>query len=258
MRSNFHTHTQRCKHAYGDERDYVEFAVKNELDILGFSDHGPFPDHDFGLRMDYDELPDYLSAIDSLSAEYKDKIRLYKGLEIEFHPKYITYYKQLSDLFHLDYLALGEHMFTDSNRKVKNIYFAESTDDYIEYAENIAAGAETGCFAFIAHPDLMFMNKFEWDKNCDKACDMILSAAEKYNIILEFNANGIRRGRQYFPDGMRLAYPDERFWKMLRGSRQPVIIGADCHVPEQIRDSAIGIAEKMCMELDLNVVDTIF
>lgn len=258
MRSNFHTHTQRCKHAYGDEKDYAESAVKNELDLLGFSDHAPFPDYDYGLRMDFGELPDYLAAIDTLSADYGDKIRLYKGLEIEFLPKYLNYYKQLFEEFHVDYLALGEHMFTKSDGNIQNVYYLESTKDYIEYAENIAAAAETGYFAFIAHPDLMFLNRFAWDENCSKACDIIISAAEKYNIILEFNANGLRRGKQYFPDGMRFAYPHDNFWKMLSGSSLRVIIGADCHVPEYIRDSAINIAEKTCRDMKLNVVDTIF
>ena len=37
---NFHTHTKRCKHAKGEDKDYIDAAIKNNLDILGFSDHG--------------------------------------------------------------------------------------------------------------------------------------------------------------------------------------------------------------------------
>ena len=66
MLSNFHTHTVRCKHAIGTERDYTETAVSKGLNILGFSDHGPFPDKDYGLRMQFEELPDYLEAIRSI------------------------------------------------------------------------------------------------------------------------------------------------------------------------------------------------
>lgn len=258
MLSNFHTHTERCKHAYGTESNYAETAYTIGLGILGFSDHGPFPDEDMGYRMDFDELPLYLSEIDRLSEKYKGKMQLYKGLEIEYHPKYMDYYRRLYDKFNMDYLALGEHMFTSTGGKVKNIFFAESTEDYIEYAENIAAALETGLFTFVAHPDIMFLNRLPYDKNCDKACDIILSAAEKYDIPLEFNANGIRRGRQMYPEGMRLPYPHDRFWKQLKGSKQRVIIGSDCHTPEQIRDNAVIAAEKMCMELDLNLIDNIF
>ena len=51
MRSNFHTY--RCKHAGGTEQDYVLAAINQEVSILGFSDHAPYPDDRFGLRMDF-------------------------------------------------------------------------------------------------------------------------------------------------------------------------------------------------------------
>ena len=105
MLSNFHTHTERCTHAYGTEADYAETAYTMGLGILGFSDHGPFPDEDMGYRMDFNELPLYLSEIDKLSEKYKGKIQLYKGLEIEYHPKYMDYYRQLYDKFNMEFIA---------------------------------------------------------------------------------------------------------------------------------------------------------
>ncbi len=258
MKTNFHTHTQRCLHAYGSERDYVREAESSGLEILGFSDHAPFPDKDYGHRMKYDELSDYINEIDRLSVEYKEKIHLYKGLEIEYHPQYNSYYKKLFTEYKIDYLALGEHTYSVSENEMKNIFFAETTKDYIEYARNIEEAVETGFFAFVAHPDIMFINEAAWDVNCDKACSIILSAAEKYDIPLEFNANGIRRGQRYYSDGMRYPYPHEKFWGHLRGSKQKVLIGSDCHTPEQIRDNAVIIAEHMCSKMDLNVIETIF
>lgn len=254
MKANFHTHTNRCKHASGCEEDYVSAALEKGLSMLGFSDHAPFPDKDFGLRMPYQELPDYLSEIDRLNEKYQDKIRLYKGLEIEYHPRYLSYYHELLTEMKLNYLALGEHMYTATDGSVKNICLAESTKDYIEYAENIAEGVASGLFAFIAHPDLMFRNAFAWDKNCSRACDIILTAAEKYAVPLEYNVNGLRRGISSFPDGTRYPYPHERFWKQLSGSRQPVLIGSDCHVPEQVYDDKVKLAEQLCAELQLNII----
>ncbi len=257
MISNIHTHTYRCMHAVGTEKDYVEAAVKAEMKMLGFSDHGPFPDKDFGLRMKFGELEDYISEIGRLKEMYADTLKIFSGLEIEFHAEYIDYYKQLTSEYGLDYLLLGEHMYTTSDGSVKNIFFAEKTDDYIEYAENISYAAETGLFHAIAHPDLMFINELAWDKNCEKACDIILSAAEKYDIPLEFNANGIRRGIMTFPDEQRFPYPHDGFWRNLCGSRQRVFIGADCHIPEQLNDSAIMLAQQMCKGLKLNLIDNI-
>ena len=52
-KTNYHTHTKRCMHATGTDADYVKAALDAGLDVLGFSDHGPFPDNRFDFRMPY-------------------------------------------------------------------------------------------------------------------------------------------------------------------------------------------------------------
>ena len=256
MKANYHTHTFRCFHAVGTERDYTGAAVSLGLTTLGFSDHAPFPDKDFGLRMKYEDLPAYLKAADEMKKEYEGRISIFKGLEIEYLPQYNDYYKALRSEYGLDYLLLGEHMYM-SGGIIKNIFFAEKTSDYVCYAENVAEAAATGSFCCIAHPDIMMINDLPWDKNCDKASDIIISAAEKYDIPLEMNANGYRRGIHCYSDGERFPYPDERFWKQLCGSDIKVVIGSDCHVPEQVCDGAVSAAEKKCAELKLNLTEQI-
>lgn len=258
MKTNFHTHTMRCNHAMGTERDYVSSAIKQGVDILGFSDHAPFPDKDYGLRMQYDELDEYIECINKLSKEFGGIIKLHKGLEIEYQRIYLDYYKELFEKHKLEYLALGEHIYLNESGKLRNIFFAETTNDYVSYALAVSEALETGFFAFVAHPDLMFINELAWDKNCDKACEIILLAAEKYNVPLEFNANGLRRGESLYPDGKRYPYPHFRFWERLRGSRQKVIIGSDSHIPEQIYDESMLRSEQLCADLNLNVIKSIF
>ena len=41
MLANYHTHTARCHHASGSEREYIEAAIAGGMKILGFSDHAP-------------------------------------------------------------------------------------------------------------------------------------------------------------------------------------------------------------------------
>ena len=36
--TNYHTHTSRCKHARGTDRDYVQQAVDSGYQVLGFTD----------------------------------------------------------------------------------------------------------------------------------------------------------------------------------------------------------------------------
>ena len=41
MIANYHTHTPRCHHAKGTEREYVENAIRAGIKRFGFADHSP-------------------------------------------------------------------------------------------------------------------------------------------------------------------------------------------------------------------------
>lgn len=251
MKINYHTHTNRCLHAQGSEEDYVLSAIHSKVDVLGFSDHAPFPDKDFGLRMPYDQLSAYTNTIDTLSEKYKNDIRLVKGLEIEYLPEYNQYYETLLSKEGFEYLLLGEHFFS-STFGFFNIYNASSTDIYIEYATAIASAMNTNYFKIVAHPDLFLLNPFKWDKNCETACDIIINEAVKTNTILEFNANGFRRGKNEFPDGIRYQYPHPFFWEQVAKTKIPVIIGSDCHNPVQVWDDTVDYAYKNLKEYGIS------
>ena len=42
MLYNYHTHTVRCRHASGTDREYVEKAIEGGIKTLGISDHAPY------------------------------------------------------------------------------------------------------------------------------------------------------------------------------------------------------------------------
>lgn len=243
MKTNYHTHTQRCRHAQGSEEDYIRSALASQVSILGFSDHAPFPDHDFGLRMPIEELKDYLAEIDRLAKVYDGQITLYKGLEIEYLPRYRGYYEDLRGRYGLDYLLLGEHFFLDAAGKIFNITTgAPNTEKFLEYADAVAEGMKTGLFDAVVHPDIFMMSPLAWDRNCDAATDRILEAAALSGTVLEYNANGLRRGLRRYPEGDRYMYPHENFWKKAAASGLPVIVGTDCHNPTQVWDDCMDRA----------------
>lgn len=255
MKANYHTHTQRCRHAQGTERDYVLEAIKAGVSVLGFSDHAPFPDYDYGLRMPYTELGDYIAAVDRLTQEYRSAITLYKGVEIEYLPKYQSYYEELLTQRKLDYLILGEHFYPDAHGELHNIYYSQSTEDYVAYALAIAAALKTGYFRIAAHPDLFALGQFAWDRNCDQASEIIIEAALRNGVILEYNANGLRRGIHDYPDGSRLMYPHQKFWGKVGGTGIPVIIGSDCHEPKQVWDDCLPTAREQLLDMGITPLD---
>mgnify|MGYP003243181629 CR=1 FL=1 len=82
---NFHTHTNRCRHADGIAADYVQSALSAGVTQLGFSDHAPFPDYDFGMRMPYCELSEYIEDINALTVQYQTDIILWENISIKMH-----------------------------------------------------------------------------------------------------------------------------------------------------------------------------
>lgn len=68
---------------------------------------------------------------------------------------------------------------------------------------------------------------------------MIIDTALSTDTILEFNANGFRRGIHDYPDGKRFMYPHKAFWEKVSGSHVRVIVGSDCHNPAQVWDDCL-------------------
>ena len=258
MKTNYHTHTSRCKHATGSTKDYLLNAIEKNVSILGFSDHAPFKDGPYESRMEFYELEDYIADIKNLKKDYSDKIDIKCGLEIEYIPSKIHYYKELLNDYKLDYLVLGQHFFTDSNNNFINTYLLNDSSKYIEYAKIAVEGMKTGFFKFLAHPDVIFINDVPWDENCEKCCDIIINAAKENDFILEFNANGIRKGIYDFCDGSRYSYPHKKFWDKVAKTNVKVIINSDCHEPKCVWDSTMDKAYDMAKSFGLNIINKIF
>lgn len=243
IKTNFHTHVQRCRHAGGTEEDFVKTAISLGLSQLGFSDHGPFPDKDFGMRMPFCELREYLDELNALTVKYQADIIIWKGLEIEYLPEYRNYYEELLTTWHFDYLLMGEHFYKDSEGNNANIYGPlPSTEHFLFYARSIAEGMKSGYFKAVAHPDLYMLNHFAWDKNCEEAADIIINTAVATDTVLEYNANGFRRKPEDFPDGFRHPYPHDAFWKMAAQAPVRVMVGSDCHNTPSLWDDTVELA----------------
>ena len=108
-KTNFHTHNYRCEHARGTVDDYVQKAIENGYTELGISDHAPVPKYYTKNRMKMEDFEGYLKEIEDAKQKNKDKIKIYKSVEIEYFPEFSSYYRELQTK--LDYLVLGLHAY---------------------------------------------------------------------------------------------------------------------------------------------------
>ena len=252
MKINYHTHCEKCKHAIGTVADYAQAAYEAGYNILGISDHAPFKGDMFGYRMDFLELNDYIEEVKKVQNQYMGRMDIKLGMEVEFLKEQQSFYEELLGKYEMDYLILGQH-FYDKDDKVRYVHEIASTSEYIDYAHSIKEAISKGYFFFIAHPDLIFIHDFPWDDYCVKACDIIIDAAVKYNVPIELNANGVRRGLQQFCDGERYQYPHYKFFQMVSQSKVPVLVNSDCHNPNEIDDEAMEQARKLVLDWNLNL-----
>ena len=229
MFSNYHTHTRRCNHASGSEREYIENAIAAGIKVLGFSDHAPqFYKGGFvsGIRMRTSEAPEYVECIKKLAQEYKNEIEIYVGFEAEYFPDIFNKLLDFCRDYGVDYMIMGQH-FLDSEDG--GVYVGVPHGDpglLRRYTAQVTEGLQTGAFKYLAHPDFFcFTGDDEiYAEEAEKLCREL----KKMNIPLEINMLGLAGGRHY---------PSERFFKIAKTVGNDVIVGCDAHTPSALSDT---------------------
>ena len=247
MLYNYHTHTYRCNHAIGTEKEYVEEGIRRGLKILGFSDHAPylFPDeHYSSWRMQKEELFDYAETVRALAKEYEKDIRILLGFELEYYPDWheneIKFLKQVSP----DYLILGQHC---TGNEERGVFSREDPPSKLkDYVSQTLAGLATGDFLYLAHPDLP---GYKYDEEeIEREYTRLCIGAKEMNIPLELNLLGVRSGRHY---------PDERFYKIAKQVGNRIVLGTDAHELRHTVDTpSEEIALHMVEKLGLDLIQT--
>ncbi|MBP5676972.1 MAG: histidinol-phosphatase [Bacteroidales bacterium] len=111
MHSNYHTHSCYCD-GKATPREMVEFAVAHGFDTLGFSGHGPLPFKNTFSITDYEG---YCREVRALGEEYKDRIEIRLGLEIDYVPGMCEDFAPLIEKGGLDYVIGSVHLIPSPN-----------------------------------------------------------------------------------------------------------------------------------------------
>ncbi len=239
---NLHSHTHRCYHAEGSVEDYVQEALHHHMKILGISDHTPFPEkRDEGIRMELDEFPEYVKEIEDAQKKYL-RIKILKGLECDYTPEFISFYKKLKEKYQLDYL-IGSVHFIYENGKMIDVFEEPLNHKRMKlYTEQMLGNLDTDIFNFIAHPDLFVMRLVTWDSYAEDCVREMCKLAEKKHRILEINVNGLHKPGS--------PYPDKRFWKIASEYQIGTIINSDAHRVENLcakKEYGYQIQKKYCI-----------
>ena len=225
MIANYHTHTVRCGHAVGEDREYVEKALERGLELLGFSDHipMPFPDgHESRFRIPFARLEDYVSSVLRLKEEYCGQIEILLGFEAEYYPDLFEAMLERLEPYPTDYLILGQH-FNTSEEITYNTRPHESGEALHLCVDRILEGLSTGRFLYVAHPDHFYFtgDVSVYRRESRRLCE----GTKKLDIPLELNMLGLREKR---------TYPRPEFWEIAAEVGNRVILGCDAHDPDHV------------------------
>lgn len=231
MIANYHTHTPRCKHAMGTEEQYTRCAIEAGLQILGFSDHTPYPfpeGYISTFRMFVHEIEDYAARVRQMRQKYAGDIRIHLGVEAEYYPKYFADLMDLLRDNNIEYMILGQHMI---GNEIDEPYCGIPSGDSWKlerYCNQSIEAMYTGLFTYFAHPDLFHYagSKAVYQDEIRRVC----KAANDCRMPLELNLLGLHGNRHY---------PNPAFWEVAAEENCRVILGMDAHQPEFLLDKAI-------------------
>lgn len=248
MIANYHTHTSRCGHATGEDREYVEAAIRSGIRILGFSDHCPWVFKDgyvSGTRMLPSRLDDYFSSIERLKREYSGQITIYTGFEAEYNPELMQLQDELLSQYPIDYLILGEHFISPGAEEGYTGWPTDRVEELVRYVDLVIEGMETGRYAYIAHPDLI--NFIGSDEIYEREMRRICEYCKAHDKPIEVNMLGLVGKRHY---------PSDRFFRIAQEVGNKAIVGCDAHSPDQLEHAeGIRLCEEYAARYGLPLVD---
>ena len=131
--------------------------------------------------------------------KYKGVIDIKCGLELEYFPKYNSYYEWLNGKAGLDGIILGQHMYSMPDGRYR---FSLTPEELLlseadGLAELEVLGILSGYFKVVAHPDRCFRRQTLWTEKAERLSKDIIKAAVDHNIPLEKNISSIRVTERY-------------------------------------------------------------
>ena len=250
MIANYHSHTYRCRHASGNEEDYVNHAIKGGLQILGFSDHTPYPfpgDYYSTFRMYPHQLADYCDTVTDLKKRYVNQLEIHLGLEVEYYPAYFDDLMACLRDTPVEYMLLGQHFVGNEIGEHYGGWFTDQKELLVRYVDQVCDAMQTGLFTYLAHPDLL---NIQVDDQFYKAeMRRLCREAKACNVPLEINLLGMSLGKNY---------PDLRFWETAAEENCIAILGCDAHQEEAVcRPKEERQALEMADRLGLQLLQTV-
>jgi histidinol-phosphatase (PHP family) len=233
---DYHTHHDRCGHATGSLREYIESAIEQGLDQIGLADHLPLihipaermPE---GTAMDISLYDGYVSEALDLKKAYERDIDVRVGVEGYFVTGWEKELAELINPYPFDFVIgsihnIGEWDISDSRQR----YLWEGRDVnqvYRDYYGEVKASAESGLFDFVGHFDVIKKHGLPPTEDLWSDIEAALMAVKRADMAMELNVSGIDKA------GGEM-YPAESIVRRALELGIPFTLSSDAHQPEHV------------------------
>lgn len=238
VKFDLHTHHDRCGHARGGIRDYIESGIEMGLNVIGISDHTPYfsseEDHPFPhITMAASQFPEYVEEVLRLKKEYSGKIDVLLGIEADFFPEQVENYRPYFDRYPFDYIIGSVHQVDGVSIFNKNRWEGLSSKEQIRTKETyyslIEQSALSGMFQILGHIDAMKGYYPDFSNIQTAAVEHTLKVIAECDIAIEINTSG----KTKYVGGW---YPAHDILEMALHHGVKVTFGSDAHDPHRVGD----------------------
>lgn len=228
---DYHVHTSLCNHATGSMEQYVRAAITKGLTTICFLDHLTFQEVGRYNAMFPWEVPMYVNAARRLHRQYRDRISVRVGLEVDFSPAHVDRCREVVNAFDLDVVGSSVHFLDGEDVVTRQSAWGRgernADEIYAKYLDVMESMLDYDYFDVVCHFDLP--KKYSRQPSAF-AVDGFLNLLEKIgtkNLAVELNTSGLR-----YP--VREAFPSPPLLDRCAQLRIPVVTGSDAHSPETV------------------------
>jgi histidinol-phosphatase (PHP family) len=243
MPADYHLHTPLCRHCTGSPAEFAAAAVARGFTEIGFADHAPTREPLDDWRMDREELPRYVEAVETARAAFPElTIRL--GLECDFIPGHEEWIEELAGFAHWDFLIGSVHYIApgwdvDNPRWIGRFDEQPVPEIWQMYWDNYERCIQSNLFDWVAHPDLPKKFGHRPAGDLTRYYEPSIAALVETGGAFEINTAGLRKAAHEL-------YPADGFLSLARAAGVPLVISSDAHAPEEVGagfDVAIAAAK---------------
>jgi histidinol-phosphatase (PHP family) len=228
---DYHVHTSLCNHATGTMEQYVRAAVAKGLSTICFLDHLTFQETGRNNTMFPREVPMYVDAARRLARQYRDRIAVRVGLEIDFSPRHVEQCIKIVNTFDLDVVGSSLHFLNGEDVVTRHSAWGRgelrADDVYAKYLGLLETMLDYDYFDVLCHVDLL--KKYGQRPSPDAAEGFwnIMEKVRENNLAVELNTSGL-----HYP--IKEAFPSPDLLARCAQLEIPLVVGSDAHAPESV------------------------